>query len=123
MVTNVYGGGSGTTLDFPRFQQLRQTAGAVGKANDKFGYALSAWNYGRSAHADLAVGIPFKDITSIVDGEPRENAGAVIVFYGSDTGIAALRPQIWHQDTFRMSGPWTPATVSATWSIEQPAGL
>jgi hypothetical protein len=43
---------------------------------DRFGSSLSAWNFGKGAPVDLAIGIPLEDVGSI------QNAGAVLVLYG-----------------------------------------
>ncbi|MFN2511025.1 MAG: FG-GAP repeat protein, partial [Pyrinomonadaceae bacterium] len=62
---------------------------------DHFGYALSAWNYGKSSQSDLAIGAPFEDVGQLAD------AGVVTVIYGTSTGLAATAAnpaQLWHQD-------------------------
>jgi hypothetical protein len=63
---------------------------------DRFGSALTAWNFGSSSLADLAVGVPFEDVGAI------EGAGAVTVIYGDNavfpSGLTAFGNQFWHQD-------------------------
>ncbi len=72
--------------------------------NDLFGYSLTAWNFGRNeatvATADLAVGIPFRN----VDG--RSNAGAVQVLYGSAraNGLSSANNQLWTQSSAGVPG-------------------
>jgi hypothetical protein len=69
---------------------------------DQFGYALSSWNYGKSTQSDLAIGVPFEDLLSASTGTQQVDAGAVIVIYGSSTGLAATAAapaQLWHQDS------------------------
>jgi hypothetical protein len=61
--------------------------------NDHFGAALSAWNFGRSAHKDLAIGVPFEDVGTI------EDAGIVQVLYGSANGLTGVGNQVWSQDS------------------------
>ena len=71
------------------------------EAGDQFGYALSAWNYGEGTQSDLAIGVPFEDLLSASAGTQQANAGAVIVIYGSSTGLAATSTtpaELWHQD-------------------------
>jgi hypothetical protein len=51
----------------------------VAEPGDQFGYALSAWNYGKTGHADLAIGAPFEDIVSASSGTLQLDAGAVNV--------------------------------------------
>jgi hypothetical protein len=71
------------------------------ETGDEFGYALSAWNYGEGSQSDLAIGVPFEDLLSASTGTQQADAGAVIVIYGSSTGLAATsttRAELWHQD-------------------------
>ena len=71
----------------------------VTEAGDQFGYALSAWNYGRDERADLAIGAPFEDLPA--DGVSQTDAGAVVVIYGTGAGLtatAANPAQLWHQN-------------------------
>ncbi len=60
---------------------------------DRFGSSLTAWNFGNGAQTDLAIGVPFEDVS----GQP--DAGAVNVLYGSSTGLTFARDQLWHQDS------------------------
>jgi FG-GAP repeat len=60
---------------------------------DRFGAALGAGDFGRTADDDLAIGIPGEDLSGGAD------AGAVSVLYGD--GVERLTPrddQLWHQD-------------------------
>jgi hypothetical protein len=86
-------------------------------ANDRFGSSLTAWNFGRNQPvnfplfnpptADLAIGIPGKDVrVNLIEGEQIfTDAGGVRVIYGSTgglsitTGVAgAVGPsQLWSQ--------------------------
>lgn len=54
-------------------------AGIIGKAEagDKFGFAVSAGNFDGDGFDDLAIGVPYEDIGSIID------AGVANVLYGS----------------------------------------
>jgi hypothetical protein len=65
----------------------------VAEGGDGFGVALAATNLGRSGHADLAVGVPFEDVGTVVD------SGSVNVLYGTSTGLAARGDQVWHQNS------------------------
>ena len=58
-----------------------------------FGRALTSWNFGNGAQADLAIGMPFRDLGSITD------AGAVSVLYGSTSGLTNTGSQLWTQDS------------------------
>jgi FG-GAP repeat len=59
---------------------------------DSFGWVLSAANFGKSGHADLAVGVPAEDLGA------AENAGVVHVLYGTSGGLRAAGAQLWNQD-------------------------
>lgn len=60
---------------------------------DAFGSALDTADFDGDGFTDLAVGVPYEEISGVTD------AGAVNVLYGSASGIAAARDQFWHQDT------------------------
>ena len=69
--------------------------GIVGRAEslDHFGYSLAAADFGKSAHADLAVGVFNEDLPG------AGGAGAVAVLYGGSGGLSAAGNQLWHQDS------------------------
>jgi hypothetical protein len=93
-VNVLYGSSTGLTAAGDQF--FRQGSSGVNdaaEANDEFGSSLAAANFGKSSHADLAVGVPFEDVGGVV------NAGAVNVLYGSSTGLTATGNQFWHQDS------------------------
>ncbi len=65
--------------------------------NDQFGRVLAVGNFNGDDYDDLAVGIPFEDYEST---STIENAGSVIVLYGSLGGLspsAVLPDQMWYQ--------------------------
>jgi disulfide bond formation protein DsbB len=66
-------------------------------AGDIFGWSLGSANYGKSSHADLAVGVP----NDVVGGL---SAGAVNVIYGSSTGLSATGDQLWSQNSTNIEG-------------------
>jgi hypothetical protein len=89
--------GSSTGLSTSNAQIWRQdTTGIPGDVagGDQFGYALSAWNFGRSSHRDLAIGIPGKNVTT---DTTKTDAGAVVVIYGSASRLTATGSQQWTQ--------------------------
>lgn len=73
------------------------------EAGDHFGAVLTAWNFGKSAQADLAIGVPEEDIVVSVLGLPRPqtrtDAGAVHVLYGAAGGLQSTGSQFWTQDS------------------------
>jgi hypothetical protein len=54
---------------------------------------LTAANYGRSAHGDLAVGIPDEEVGDLLQ------AGAVTVLYGSAAGLTRTNEEFFTQDS------------------------
>jgi hypothetical protein len=71
-------------------------------AGERFGSALTAWDFGNGFMADLAIGVPFQ----AVNGLP--GAGALQVIYADNTSfIPALRAfgnQFWTQDSTDIEG-------------------
>jgi hypothetical protein len=66
--------------------------------NDQFGRALAVGNFNGDDYDDLAIGIPYEDFES--SPPTIENAGSVIVMYGSASGLsptAVLPDQMWYQ--------------------------
>ncbi len=73
----------------------QNTAGILDSAerNDKFARALSSGDFNGDGACDLAIGVPFENISGNADG------GVVNVLYGSSTGIVATGNQLWHQNS------------------------
>jgi hypothetical protein len=90
----VMGGSSGLLYSDSQFwtQDSPNVKGVVAEG-DRFGGALGAGNTGRSAHEDLAIGVP----NEAVANEP--GAGGVNFFYGSRTGLDPTDDQFWSQHT------------------------
>jgi hypothetical protein len=69
---------------------------------ERFGSALTAWDFGNGFLADLAVGVPFQAVRGFA------GAGAVHVIYGDNTtfipALAALGNQFWTQETLNVEG-------------------
>lgn len=82
----------------------QDTSGVPGAAEDgdAFGYALAVGDFNSDGIDDLAVGAPEEDIGSTVD------AGAVIVFFGSATGLTATGSLFFDQST--LPSPESPET-------------
>ena len=84
-VNIVYGSAGGLTSVRNQFWN-QDSAGILGaaEAGDRFGGALAAANFGKTFHADLAIGVPLEDLFAI-------NDGVVNVLYGS--AVASPPPE------------------------------
>jgi hypothetical protein len=85
--TGLTGSGSQT------FTQNSSGVGSTAEAGDAFGFALAAGDLDNDGFADLAVGVPFESIGSIV------NAGAVNVLYGTAAGLTGSGSQTFTQNS------------------------
>jgi hypothetical protein len=96
-VNVIYGSSSGlsVTQGTSPIAIVQSSFGEPIEPGDQFGSTLSAWNFGRSAQADLAMGAPLEDIGTLVD------AGAMFVIYGGTTGLkpATSTVQTWTQNS------------------------
>jgi nucleoside phosphorylase len=91
----IYGTASGLDMSGAQFwhQDSPGVLGDGAEEDDSFAYSLAAANFGKSTHADLAIGVRQEDLGTIT------NAGAVNVLYGSSTGLTASGDQFWHQNS------------------------
>ena len=98
LVAVLYGSSSGPS--FTNFQLWSQDSTGIqdtAEPYDRFGWALSAWNYGKSSQSDLAIGVPLEDFPSGSFVNGIVDAGAVNVIYGSGVGLTSTGNQFWHQ--------------------------
>jgi hypothetical protein len=87
----VFGGSNGLSLNgAQRWTQVATGTGAT-EEGDFFGNTLAAGKFGKSAQADLAIGVPLEDIDTT--GGERVNAGAITVLYGGQDGLTASGAQ------------------------------
>jgi hypothetical protein len=93
-VTVLYGSCNGLTADGSQLWH-QDSPGIDGEAAaiDHFGLALTTGDFDNDTYDDLAIGVPGDDIGS------GEDAGAVHVIRGSNTGLTASNSQFLHQDT------------------------
>jgi hypothetical protein len=99
-VTAIYGGSGGLSSSGSKMWTLN-TSGMVGgpaKAADQFGYAVAGGDVGNSSEADLAIGVPGKEVGS------NDNAGAVNVLYGGSGGLSTTNNQQWTQNSANIQG-------------------
>ena len=91
----IYGSANGLTGTGSQFWTQNST-GIVDESEveDFFGLSLAAANFGKSTHADLAIGVPLEDL-----GTSSPDAGAVHVTYGSANGLTGTGSQLWTQDS------------------------
>ncbi|MGW0602623.1 FG-GAP and VCBS repeat-containing protein [Streptomyces sp. NPDC002644] len=92
-----YGTGTGVS-DIKSITQ--DTSGVPGSSEtaDMFGYELDLGDVNKDGYLDLAVGVPGED----VDG--YEDAGSVVVLYGSANGITGAGAQSFHQGSASFPG-------------------
>jgi len=89
--------GAANGLNASRDQFLHQDLAEVtddAQAGDRFGHALVANDSNGDGYWDLAVGIPCKDV-----GDPAiDDAGAVHIFHGAETGLTTADDLMLYQD-------------------------
>lgn len=78
-----YGAAEGLSLTGAMHLRDADTGGDA-QDNAQFGYSLAAGDFNGSGHADLAVGVPFKEA-----GGGPQNHGVVEVLFGSAGGLSA----------------------------------
>jgi hypothetical protein len=107
VVTVLYGASDGSGLGAPGSQLWSLTAFGNASHRDEaaaqFGKALAAGDFNGDGRADLAVGVPFKDISVSRGGIATvlRDAGEVDVIYGSSSGLSTTQArsvQFWNQD-------------------------
>lgn len=102
-VNVLYGSRNGLTATGDQiWHQNSSSVLGASEAYDHFGWTLTAGDFNRDGHADLAVGVPFEDIGTITD------AGAVAVLPGTPNGLTAINDQLWHQDSTGIAGGCEP---------------
>ncbi|WP_165956148.1 FG-GAP and VCBS repeat-containing protein [Streptomyces hainanensis] len=87
-------GGVPPTSGGYRLHQGSLTPPVAAEYGDAFGASLSTGDVNGDGYVDLAVGVPGKDVAG------RQDAGAVVVLYGSDHGLAGIGAQWFDAGSF-----------------------
>ena len=105
-VSVLYGSAGGLSATGDQFWH-QGTAGVPGdpEEDDRLGWALAAGDFNGDGRDDLAMGAPYEDITKSekhpvtgqVNRYEENEAGYVVVLYGTPTGLSANKSQGWHQ--------------------------
>ena len=88
--------GSSSKLSASGDQLWHQDSAGVIESNqnfDNFGRAITAGDYDGDGRTDLAIAVPSEDTGGNID------SGAVLIMYGTSSGIGAGGDQLWHQDS------------------------
>jgi hypothetical protein len=93
LVHVIYGGQSGPGSVVQWYHQGKAGIAGSPETGDIFGQALAAHRFGKTDHADLAIGIPGEALGS------TEAAGAVAILYGSANRLSPTGSQFWSQDS------------------------
>ena len=99
----LYGIAGGLQADSPDDNLWTQDSTGVqdtAESGDQFGASLSSGDFDNNGFADLAIGVPFENVGSIVD------AGATSVLYGTTGGLQADSPDddFWNQNSPNVDG-------------------
>lgn len=76
------------------------SSGVLGvvEAGDRFGYDLAAGDFNADGRDDLAIGIPFQDVTG------KSAAGDVAILHGGINGLRTADDQRWNEDSPGIKG-------------------
>ena len=114
-VNVIYGSAGGLAAEDDQLWH-QASAGVPGalERDDRFGWSLTVGNFNGDAFDDLAVGIPYESYVVDAKGivifgrsappDWRIEAGAVVVLYGSVTGLSAKSSKIVHQSRSGVKG-------------------
>jgi hypothetical protein len=83
-----YGSSSGINFAGNQFFEPRMSGLGGAQANAHFGFSLAAGDFDGDHYEDLAIGVPFRDLSTSAD------AGQVVVIYGSSAGLSTAGAQV-----------------------------
>jgi hypothetical protein len=81
-----------------QFFQGNAGIGGVAEVGDEFGFALTGGDFNNDSFDDLAIGVPFEDVGTVVD------AGGINVLYGSAANLTTTGNQQWLQGSGGVAG-------------------
>jgi hypothetical protein len=81
-----------------QFFQGNSGIGGIAELGDEFGFVLTGGDFNNDSFADLAIGVPFEDVGTVVD------AGAINVLYGSAADLTTTGNQQWLQGSGGVAG-------------------
>jgi len=91
-VNILYGSSSGLTATGNQiWYEGYNGLGGSPETGDWFGYALSASDFNHDGYDDLAISLPGEDLGGV------NNAGRVVIIFGSPAGLSSLDSQAWVQ--------------------------
>jgi hypothetical protein len=92
-IHTIYGGSGGLSTSGDQvFHQESTGMNDTSEEDDLFGFSLASGDFDGDGLDDVAVGVPFEDLSG--DGE-----GAVQIVYGTSAGLSSAGDQVFHQDT------------------------
>ncbi len=104
----VFYGERGDELSGSRSEGFDNGVAGANEADDYFGYSLATGDLDGDRHMDLIIGAPKEDIGSL------ENAGWVVILYGSDDGLDDATAQGWsYPASAEREGDWMGRSVTA----------
>jgi hypothetical protein len=91
-ISVIYGSAAGLSSTSNQWFDETATGSASDAASDWFAWSSAAGDFNGDGYADLAIGVPFKQVGSTIQ------AGAVSVLYGSAAGLSTVSSHMWDQN-------------------------
>jgi hypothetical protein len=104
MIHAIYGLPMGlSSIGNQTFDQNTDGVEDQAETDDAYGSALASGDFNGDGNYDVAIGVPFENLS--VDGSLVTSAGAVHVLYGADSGgLGVSGDQFWHQASLYIEG-------------------